>query len=241
MTDQQETQDTNPPLAYTPDHSMDSYVAARREWMERYGDYIAAAKNWRFMAFGCLAIAGLFGAGMVYEANRVHVIPYVVQTNHLGESVHLAQAVNAGTYQQPIIRHVLAHWLRLVRERLPDVAAEKQTYKAAYKYIDQREQPVLTAYFSRHNPYSNYVNKKGGRTVTITSALPLGALRPNGGTFQVQWVETQYGKNGNIRGETHWEGDISYAVTKPSNNPQMLNGNPFGIYITSFNWNQTLA
>ncbi|MHB8201961.1 MAG: VirB8/TrbF family protein [Acidithiobacillus sp.] len=227
MADKQETQDR--------------YLAARREWMERYGDYIASAKNWRLMAFGSLAIAGLFGAGMVYEADRVHVIPYVVETNHLGETVRLAQAVNAGTYQQPIVRHVLTHWLRLVRERLPVVVAEKQEYQNAYKYIDSTAKPALDAYFNRHNPYSNYVNKKGGRTVTITSALPLGKLRTNGGTFQVQWQETQYGQNGNIRGETHWEGTISYAVTKPSNNAQMLNGNPFGIYITNFNWNQTLA
>ncbi|MBU2822367.1 type IV secretion system protein, partial [Acidithiobacillus caldus] len=28
------------------------YLAARREWLERYGDYIAQAKNWRMMAFG---------------------------------------------------------------------------------------------------------------------------------------------------------------------------------------------
>lgn len=220
--------------------SNDRYLAARREWLERYGDYIASAKNWRLIAFGAITIAGLFGAGMVYEADRVHVIPYVVEVNHLGQSVRLAQAVNAGTYQQPIVRHVLTHWLRLVRERLPAVAPEKQQYLDSFHYISSKAQPALNSYFSRHNPYSDYVNKKGGRTVTITSALPDGALTPKGGTFQIQWTETQYGKGGNIRGETHWQGTFTYAVTPPSDNPQMLNGNPFGIYITNFNWNQTV-
>lgn len=214
------------------------YLAARREWLERYGDYIASAKNWRMIAFGSVAIAGLFGAGMVYEADRVHVIPYVVEVDHLGQSVRLAQAVNAGTYQQPIVRHVLTHWLRLVRERLPAVAPEKQQYQDSFHYISSSAQASLNSYFSRHNPYSDYVNKKGGRTVTISSALPDGALTQKGGTFQIQWTETQYGKGGNIRGETHWQGTFTYAVTPPSDNPKMLNGNPFGIYITSFNWNQ---
>ncbi|MGC9216501.1 VirB8/TrbF family protein [Acidithiobacillus sp.] len=216
----------------------DRYLAARREWLERYGDYIAQARNWRMVAFGSMAIAAIFGAGMVYEADRVHIIPYVVETNHLGQSVHLAQAVNAGTYQQPIVRHVLAHWLRLVRERLPVVAPEKVLYNASYDYVASTAQSALNSYFSRHNPYGNYVNKLGGRTVTITSALPLGKLTQKGGTFQLQWTETQYRKNGAILGETHWQGNLTYAVTQPSNNPQMLNGNPFGIYITNFNWNQ---
>ncbi len=214
------------------------YLAARREWLERYGDYIASARNWRMVAFGSVAIAGLFGAGMVYEADRVHVIPYVVEVDHLGQSVLLAQAVNAGAYQQPVVRHVITHWLRLVRERLPAVAPEKQVYKNSFNYISSGAQAALNSYYSRHNPYSDYVNKKGGRTVTITSALPLGTLTKKGGTFQIQWTETQYGKGGNIRGETHWQGTFTYAVTPPSTNPQMLNGNPFGIYITNFNWNQ---
>lgn len=236
-----EKQTPLPGATHSQGATPDRYLAARREWLERYGDYIAAARNWRMVAFGSLAIAGLFGAGMVYEADRVHVIPYVVETDHLGETVRLAQAVNAGTYQQPIVRHVLTHWLRLVRERLPVLPAEKQTYQASYRYISSSAKNALDTYFNRHNPYSDYVNKKGGRTVTITSALPLGAVTQKGGTFQIQWTETQYGKGGNIRDETHWEGDISYAVTKPSSNPNMLNGNPFGIYITTFNWNQTLA
>lgn len=220
--------------------TQDRYLAARREWLERYGDYIAQAKNWRMVAFGSIAIAGLFGAGMVYEADRVHIIPYVVEVNRLGESVHLAQAVAAGTYQQPIVRNVLAHWLRLVRERLPAKAPETHEYKTAYNYVSGNAQEALTAYYNRHNPYNDFVNKLGGRTITITSALPDGALTPTGGTFQIQWTETQYAQNGMISGQTHWQGTFTYVVTPPSSNPQVLNGNPFGIYVTNFNWNQTL-
>ncbi|MHB1750751.1 MAG: VirB8/TrbF family protein, partial [Acidithiobacillus sp.] len=54
------------------------YLAARREWLEREGDNIARAKNWRMMAFAAIGIAACFGAGMIYEADRVHVVPYVV-------------------------------------------------------------------------------------------------------------------------------------------------------------------
>lgn len=222
------------------DIGKERYLAARREWLERYGDYIASARNWRAVAFGSLAIAGLFGAGMVYEADRVHIIPYVVEVNHLGDAVHLAQEVGAGTYQQPIVRHVITHWLRLVRERIPVVVAEKQTYNAAYNYTASSATQALNRYYSRHNPYKDYVHKTGARTVTITSALPTGKLTATGGTFDVDWTETQYGRHGNIRGVTHWQGIITYAITKPSTNPNVLKGNPFGIYVTNFSWNQTI-
>ena len=33
------------------------YLSARREWNERYGDYIARARNWRGAAFAALAIS----------------------------------------------------------------------------------------------------------------------------------------------------------------------------------------
>lgn len=215
----------------------EQYLTARREWLERYGDYIAQARNWRMAALLSLGISALFGAGMVYEADRVHVVPYVVEVNHLGQSVHLAQEVAAGTYQTPIVRHVLAHWLRLVRERLPNEAAEKYVFNEAYKYTASSAQQKLTAYFQRHNPYNAFTNKTGGRTVQITSALPLGQITAKGGTFQIQWTETSYSQEGSITGTQHYEGTVSYAVVPQSDNAASLKANPFGIYVTSFDWN----
>ena len=213
------------------------YLVARREWLERYGDYIAQAKNWRMAALGSIGIAALFGAGMVYEASRVHVVPYVVEVNHLGQAVHLAQEVQAGTYDLPVVRHVIAHWVRDVRERLPVVAAEKQIYQSTYHIVGNKESQQLTAYFQRHNPYSNFTNNEGGRTVEITSVLPVGTPVAKGGTMQVQWIETQYGASGSITWQKDYEGTVTYRIQPPSNNPAVLKVDPFGIYITSFTWN----
>lgn len=212
----------------------EKYLAARREWLERYGDYIAQAKNWRMAAFASMAVAALLGAGLVYEADRVHVVPYVVEVNKLGDTVRLAQEVTAGTYETPIVTHVLSHWIRLVRSRIPTVPAEKEQYNESYDYISSSAQNALNAYFRRHNPYKDFSDKLGGRTVQIISALPLGTITRKGGTYQIQWTETQYAHNGAIQSESHWEGTVSYVVTKPSN----ITVNPFGIYITSFNWNR---
>jgi len=224
----------SPPSTETPVSG--GYLAARREWLERYGDYIAQARNWRLAALASIGIAALFGAGMVYEADRVHVVPYVVEVNHLGQAVHLAEAVQAGTYDLPVVRHLIAHWVRDVRERLPVVAAEKQVYESTYNVVGNRESGRLTAYFERHNPYSNYTQNLGGRTVDITSVLPLGTVTAKGGTMQVQWTETQYSANGNIRWRKNYEGTVTYAL-RPVSSPAVLKEDPFGIFITAFTWN----
>lgn len=186
------------------------YLVARREWLERYGDYIAQAKNWRIAALASIAIAALFGAGMIYEADRVHVVPYVVEVNHLGQAVHLAQEVQAGT------------------DDLPVVAAEKQIYKSTYGIVGNRENQQLTSYFERHNPYSNFTKNEGGRTVDITSVLPVGTVTAKGGTVQVQWSETQYGASGAIKWRREYEGTVTYRIQSPSSNPAVLKVDPFG-------------
>jgi type IV secretion system protein VirB5 len=222
------------------EHQDERYLVARREWLERYGDYIAQAKNWRLAAFASLGMAVLFAAGTVYEADRVHTKIEVVAVNKFGKSLMLGQAVSAGAFQRPVVEHVLTHWLTLVRERIPAVPAEAAEIKTAYNYISASEEGQLNAYFKRHGPYKDYSKHLGGRTVTITSTLPVGKTTAAGGTFQIDWTEKQYGGRGSIANETHWQADITYAVTKPSSNPNVLEGNPFGIYITAFSWNPTL-
>ncbi len=41
------------------------YLDARREWAERYGSYIAHARNWRLFSLGMLAIALVESVGLV--------------------------------------------------------------------------------------------------------------------------------------------------------------------------------
>jgi len=41
------------------------YLAARREWNERYGDHVKSAHQWRLAAFGSIAIALASVGGLV--------------------------------------------------------------------------------------------------------------------------------------------------------------------------------
>ena len=63
------------------------YLAARREWDERYGDLITRAKNWRTMAALCSLGALVATAGIVWLSARSRVVPFVVLVDNLGRPV----------------------------------------------------------------------------------------------------------------------------------------------------------
>ena len=63
------------------------YLAARREWDERYGDLITRARNWRTMAALSSLVALVATAGMVWLSSQSHVVPFVVLVDNLGRPV----------------------------------------------------------------------------------------------------------------------------------------------------------
>ncbi len=210
------------------------YLAAKKEWLERYGDYLSQARNWRMAALSAMGIAALFGAGMVYEADRVHVVPYVVEVDKLGQTVELAKAVHAGAFAQPVVQHVISRFVWLVFTQTPGKALQKHFIDESYHYISSGAQSALDTFYARHNPYNAYANKLGGRTVTINSAEPVGEITAKGGNWIVDFTVKEYGPHGNLNTEKRWQGTITYATVPPSSNPNVLEGNPFGIYITHF-------
>src|ERR1700742_4728103 len=59
------------------------YMAARAEWNERYGSYIAQAHAWRLTALASLGVAFVAVVGVVWIGAQNRVVPYVVQTDKL--------------------------------------------------------------------------------------------------------------------------------------------------------------
>ena len=69
------------------------YQSAAQVWDERIGSARVQAKNWRLIAFGSLFLAGGLAGGLVWQAARGTVVPWVVQVDKLGEAQAVAPAV----------------------------------------------------------------------------------------------------------------------------------------------------
>jgi type IV secretion system protein VirB5 len=218
------------------------YMSAKREWLERYGSYIAEARNWRLLAVGSLLVSAMFGAGLVYEAQRVKVVPFVVAMDKLGETVRLAQAVQAGATQQPIVTHLLTNWLVKVRERISDPKAADMLMKQTYQMATQDSSTALNAYYKDNSPFAAVGNVNlGSRTVQIESALPMGTPTATAGSYQITWTETDSSPQGIATGTQKWVGIVQYEALPTTNDTtDQLLDNPFGIYVSSFQFQKSL-
>src|SRR5262244_3115201 len=59
------------------------YQKAAQVWDERIGSARVQARNWRLIAFGNLFLAAGLAGGMIWQAARGTVVPWVVQVDKL--------------------------------------------------------------------------------------------------------------------------------------------------------------
>ena len=71
------------------------YLAARREWDERYGGQIAQIRHWRWAAFLALTAAAVSSAGLVAMLSERRIVPYVVKVDKLGSALAVDRAEEA--------------------------------------------------------------------------------------------------------------------------------------------------
>ncbi|MBL4890388.1 MAG: conjugal transfer protein TrbF, partial [Rhizobiaceae bacterium] len=67
--------------------AINPYVDGRKEWLERYGDYIEAAQSWRRIAIITGLTALLAVCGVIYIGSQNKIVPYVVQVSELGQTL----------------------------------------------------------------------------------------------------------------------------------------------------------
>ena len=170
-----------PTLAPDSPHSA-VYLAARREWNERYGSYIAQANTWRLVAVASLAIAAVAVGGDMWLAAQSRVVPYVVEVNKLGDELAVHRANVATTVDPAVIRAQLARFISDVRSVYIDVQAERAIIGEAYAMVDRNAAAYtfLNDYFARNDPFKRAANE----TVAahVESVLPL----PGGNTWRVE-------------------------------------------------------
>lgn len=69
------------------------YEKAAQLWDERIGSSRVQARNWRFMALGCLTLAAGLSGGLVWQSMQSRVVPYVVEVDGFGEARAVAPAI----------------------------------------------------------------------------------------------------------------------------------------------------
>lgn len=208
------------------------FLAAKREWNERYGDYIAQAKNWRLAAILSLAIAAILAGGTIWLAAQTKLVPYVVEVDKLGSAIAVARADRAYTPDQRIVRAQLAAWIADARSVSSDPNAERATLTRTYSMVATTAKPYLDSWYSSHSPFE--AGTRNTVAVTIDGVLPQSA-----NSYQIQWTEEQRSLDGARASTTHWEADVTVGVNPPTDEATILR-NPMGLYVTQLSWTQRI-
>jgi type IV secretion system protein VirB5 len=210
------------------------YLAARREWNERYGEYIAAAHHWRLIALGSMVVALCAVGGLVAVAGQAEVVPYAVELSGAGEVVRVQRADVLAAPNANQIRAALRTWIIGARTVYSDPraleAAVNQTYAETLPNSPAYER--LAEYHRATNPY-----QRAGReavTVEVNAVLPL-----SGETWQVEWTETVRDGSGRTLQTESWQATLTVTISPPTDAAQIM-ANPLGLYVRTFDWTRRI-
>jgi len=207
------------------------YQAAEQIWDERIGSARVQARNWRLMAFGCLALALLMAAGLIWRSAQSIVTPYVVEVDHGGQVRTVGEAATPYRANDAQIAHHLARFLTLVRSLSIDPVVVRQNWLDAYDYTTDHGAAVLNEYARANDPFARI----GRETVTVQINS---VVRASEASFQVRWTERRY-VNGAAAGVERWTAVVSIVLQTPRTE-ERLRRNPLGIYVTGLSWSREL-
>ncbi len=210
------------------------YLAARREWDERYGDLIARAKNWRLVAL-LLALALLMAVGgLVAMGMQSRVQPYIVEVDGLGRQVGggFAQAIPIA--DDRLKRATVARWVNDLRSVVSDGVVQRQMIDRVYAHIAQGSvaQTQISDFYKSDPP-----QKRAASQIVTAEVVAVYPSSPM--TYEVEWVETIRNLQGAIESQQRWRASLTLAVNPPTDEV-LAQVNPLGIYVTVVSWSKVL-
>jgi type IV secretory pathway TrbF-like protein len=207
------------------------YQRAGQLWDERIGSARVQARNWRLMAFGCVALAGGLGGGVLWQSVQSRVVPYVVEVDRLGEARAVTEAEAAFRPTDPQVAWHLSRFIRNVRTVSLDPVVMRQDWLDAYAFTTQRGSQFLGDYARAADPFARI----GERTVSVQVTS---VVRASDRSFQVKWTETVF-ERGSAGSRSNWTAILTVVAKMPAN-AEVLRKNPLGIYVDAIDWSREL-
>jgi type IV secretion system protein VirB5 len=210
------------------------YLAARREWDERYGNLITRERNWRRMAALCGLTTLLAIGGIVRLSVRSHVVPFVVAIDSLGRTVASGPAEQATALDDRLRRATLFSWVEDLRMVTTDGIAQRKAIDRVYSHIasGSQAQAFVSEYYRNAPPQTRAETEAS--SVEVRSVLPTSDR-----TLEVEWIEITRDLYGAVKSQDHWKGAFTIAVNPPSDE-RLVRINPLGVYVTNLSWGKVL-
>ena len=207
------------------------FQKAGQIWDERIGAARAQAANWRFMAFGCLALAAASSAGLIWRSLQSTVTPYVVEVDELGAVQAVGPAALGYNPTDAQIAHHLSRFLENVRGLSVDPIVVRQNCLSGYDFTTDKGAAVLNDYARDNDPFESVGRRS--RTVDVVSVV-----RVSDDTFQARWIERTF-ENSSFTKTERFTALITIVIDPPRD-AATLRKNPLGMFIHGLNWSEDL-
>jgi type IV secretion system protein VirB5 len=208
------------------------YQKAAQVWDERIGSARVQARNWRYMAFGCLILAGGFASALVWQSARGTVVPWVVQVDNMGQAQTVAPAAADYRPTDPQIAWHLGRFIEQVRAIPADPIIVRQNWLRAYDWTTDRGAAALNDYALANDPFS----RVGRQQVSVEVSS---VIRASPDSFRVAWIERNF-ENGQLAMTERWTAILTIVVQTPRT-AERLRVNPLGIYVNAINWSREMS
>ena len=130
------------------------FQKAAQVWDERIGSARVQARNWRLIAFANLFLAAGLAGGLVWQAARGTVTPWVVEIDKLGQVHAISPAVADYRPTDPQIAWHLARFIENVRSIPADPVIVRQNWLAAYDFVTDKGAVALNDYARANDPFT---------------------------------------------------------------------------------------
>ncbi len=208
------------------------YQRAAQVWDDRIGSARVQARNWRFMAFGSLALSMGLSAALVWQSTNGSIVPWVVQVDRLGQAQAVAPATADYQPNDPQIAFYLARFIEQVRSIPADAIIVRQNWLRAYDFTTQAGALALSDYARANDPFA----KVGKQQVAVEVSS---VIRASPSSFRIAWIERRY-QDGALASTERWSAILTVTV-QPPRDADTLRKNPLGIYVNAINWSREMG
>ncbi|GJE02374.1 VirB8/TrbF family protein [Methylobacterium isbiliense] len=227
---------TSLPDSYSHAAAENPYVAARREWNERYGSYIRQARMWQIMAFLCLGLATMSTGYALWIRQNTTYQPFVIAVDKIGMPVFAGFPERIEYADRRVVQNLLGDFVTNFRSVTTDGTVLKRNVERLYGFLITGDPATnkITSYFRTEgqDPFVRALTETV--SVQVRSVVPLSET-----SYQVDWIEIVRKPNGDERSRIAMKG-VAQVQMIPPQSEAVIRANPIGLYIKDFDWVQQL-
>ena len=212
------------------------YALGRKEYDDRYERLAKNATAWKRVAFLMLLLLSVSTTVVLWMAQTVKVVPFVVQVDRHGYEIAVQPAAAHEVTDDRIVMARVADFISNTRSVYSDAAAMMTFIEKAYNSVESSSPALrkLDAWFRENNPFA-----QRDTVVSVIVESVLRATPESNATWQCEWTEKTYDR-GMPKGEHFYKGTFVVEFHAPTSIGEIMK-NPLGVFVSDFNVTEKIA